>query len=234
MAVPEPGSVAHHALTGTLAVREDGPEPGHVLAGYPVPPGTLLEVRLAPTTSEPTGQEPDWLPVRYEAPSPVGLWATWLLAVETPFGPREVDLRLPPDAVLRWPPQAPVIDLGKADYARLAALADQLERSFAALDGVHEDPRSAFSLSPGICSGRRAPPGPAWPACRGRGPSSGGGCRRRIWSCWRGWPRTWSGRWRCSVSRGAAAPRTAPERSSSTRAGSCCSRPAGCATCAGE
>ena len=59
MAMPEPGSVAHRALTGTLAVREDGSEPRHVLAGYTVLPGTLLEVRPTPTTSEPTGPEPD-------------------------------------------------------------------------------------------------------------------------------------------------------------------------------
>jgi hypothetical protein len=56
-----------------------------------------------------------------------------------------VDLRLPPDAVLRWPPQAAVLALGEANDARLAALADQLERSFAALDRVHEDPRSGIS-----------------------------------------------------------------------------------------
>jgi hypothetical protein len=38
-----------------------------------------------------------------------------------------------------------VIALGEADYARLAALADLLERSYAALDRVHEDPRSGIS-----------------------------------------------------------------------------------------
>jgi len=46
--------------------------------------------------------------------------------------------------VLRWPPQAAVIALGEADYARLATLADQLERSYAVLDRVHEDPRSGI------------------------------------------------------------------------------------------
>jgi hypothetical protein len=38
-----------------------------------------------------------------------------------------------------------VIALGEADHARLAALADQLERSFATLARVHEDPRSGIS-----------------------------------------------------------------------------------------
>jgi hypothetical protein len=37
-----------------------------------------------------------------------------------------------------------VIALDPADYARLAALADQLDRSYAALDRVHEDPHSGI------------------------------------------------------------------------------------------
>ena len=46
--------------------------------------------------------------------------------------------------MLRWPPDAQVIALDAADYARLAALADQLERSYEALDRVHADPRSGI------------------------------------------------------------------------------------------
>ena len=125
-----------HALTGTLA---DGDET-HVLAGYRVPADTHLEVRFAPTTNQSTGREPIWLMVR----ATVEPGATWLLAVDTLAGPRDVDLRLPPDAVLRWPPDAQVIALDAADYARLAALADQLERSYEALDRVHADPRSGI------------------------------------------------------------------------------------------
>ena len=107
-------------------------------------PGILLEVRLAPSTSEPPAEEPDWLPVRYQAPSPVGPETAWLLTVQTPAGPHAVELRLPPDAVLRWPPHTPVIALDTADYARLAALADQLDSSYAALDRIHEDPQSGI------------------------------------------------------------------------------------------
>jgi hypothetical protein len=142
--MPEPSSVAEQALTGTLVLGKDAPEASHVLAGYSVRPGTLLEVHLASTATEPTGQEPDWLPVHYEAASPAGPAATWLLRIDTLDGPREVDLRLPFNAVLRWPPKVQVIDLAEGDYARLATLANQLERSYDALDRVHQDARSGI------------------------------------------------------------------------------------------
>jgi hypothetical protein len=82
-----------HALTGTLADR-DGT---HVLAGYRVPADTHLEVRLAPTTNQSKSREPIWLTIR----AAVEQGATWLLAIDTLAGPRDVDLLLPPDAVLR-------------------------------------------------------------------------------------------------------------------------------------
>ena len=93
-------------------MQEDGPQPRHVLAGYIVSPRTLLEVRLASTTSEPAGQEPDWLPVRYEVPNPVGPWATWLLAVDTPAGPRQLDLRL------LFPRAVATVSVGAAFFPR--------------------------------------------------------------------------------------------------------------------
>jgi hypothetical protein len=144
-----PRSVARTALTGTLEPRQQSTGPRHALAGYAVPDGTLLEVRLATADVEPTAQEPGWLPVHYQAgpEPPTGRAqgeAAWLVAVATTAGPRQARLELPPDALLRWPPQVPVIALGAAVYARLAQLARQLRQSFAALDRVYQDPRSGL------------------------------------------------------------------------------------------
>jgi hypothetical protein len=102
------------ALTGTLERQPHPASPRHALAGYGVPDATLIEVRLATAEVEPTGQDPQWLPVRYQAgPEPptgrAQAEATWLVAVGTPTGPREARLALPPDALLRWPPQVTVI-----------------------------------------------------------------------------------------------------------------------------
>jgi hypothetical protein len=94
--------------------------------------------------------------------SAVGPGATWLLAVDTLAGPRDVDLRLPPDAVLRWPPDAQVIGLDAADYARLAALADQLERSYEASNASTRILGAAFPTWRVGCSDTRARMG-----CRG-------------------------------------------------------------------
>src|SRR5262245_6540926 len=42
---------------------------------------------FVPTTSDPTGQQPEWLAVRFQTPSPVGQETAWLLAVDTRDGP---------------------------------------------------------------------------------------------------------------------------------------------------
>jgi len=136
--------------TLVLGVDDTG-VPCHVLDGLPVRSGTLLELRTAPRSAVFPRNE-SWLPVRYDreiSERPDGqlhLAALGYLAVSTANGWRDVSLRLPHDAVLRWSEgtQAPSRCLTAAEADRLEQAAAQIECSSTALRAAYGDPRSGL------------------------------------------------------------------------------------------
>ena len=149
--VNDPATQTRPILTGMIEALFDGPRPGHYLAGWFIPSGSILEVRLAqpPQLSGPYGEQhgPEWLPVRYEArfedlPRGAVIDARWHLLLETRNGHEEVDIVLPGSAILRWPATARIVVLSPAEYERLGSMAAQVEQSYEAIARAYDEPGS--------------------------------------------------------------------------------------------
>src|SRR6516164_5102593 len=137
-------------LTARIQLLVDTARPGHYLAGWFVPGGSILELHIAhrPELACPYGDQygPEWVPIRCQyrfehlSNGTVDIHTKWHLLVVTGDKEEEVEVVVPGSAILRWPTRTKIVRLLPAEYERLRSIRAQVDRSYEAIGRAYDEP----------------------------------------------------------------------------------------------